>query len=128
MIYVVDTHILIWFLDGNKRLNPKHKKILLNPDNSFLISTIVLAEIKHLVSIKRIKVDFNTVIRFLGECDNCIIYPVDEAVIGHMPNGLNIHDALIVGTGLVYRDAFDEKVHILTEDGEIKQANLLPVP
>ncbi len=51
MTYIVDTHIFIWFLDKNKRLRPKYQQILINKENNFVFSAIVLAEIKHLISI-----------------------------------------------------------------------------
>lgn len=127
MTYVVDTHILIWFLDKNKRLNPRHYQILIDKNNNFVLPVIVLAEIKHLISLKRIKVAFEEVIDYLGESDNCIIYPVDEDVVEKMPEGLNIHDALIVATGLVYKNMLGEDVILLTEDEEIIKAAILPV-
>ncbi len=63
---------------------------------------------------------------YLSECDNCIVYPVDEAVIDNMPAGLDIHDALIVATGLIYKNS-DEAVFALTEDSKIKSSGVLPV-
>ncbi|MBI4689642.1 MAG: PIN domain-containing protein [Nitrospirae bacterium] len=127
MTYVVDTHILIWFLDKNKRLDPRHYQILIDKNNNFVLPAIVLAEIKHLISLKRITVGFDEVIGYLGESDNCIIYPVDEDVVEKMPEGLNIHDALIVATGLVYKNILSEDVILLTEDEEIIKAAVLPV-
>jgi len=127
MTYIVDTHIFIWFLDKNKRLNPQHHQILTNKENNFVFSAIVLAEIKHLISLKRINVDFEKVTDYLSESENCIIYPVDEDIVENMPEGLNIHDALIVATGLVYKNILQEEVKILTEDEEIIKSKLLPV-
>lgn len=127
MIYVVDTHIFVWFLDSNKRLSLKYKKILLNEKNTFIFSTIVLAEIKHLIALKRIKIDFNSVLEYLSNCDNCIVYPVDETVIDNMPAGLNIHDALIIATGLIYKNSMAREVFILTEDDDIKSSGILPI-
>ncbi len=127
MKYIVDTHIFVWFLDKNKRLNPLYKQILSDVNNDFVFSAIVLAGIKHLVSIRRVKVDFEKVISYLADSDNCIIYPVDEDVICEMPVGFNIHDALIVATGLVYKNILKEKVRILTEYKEIIKSDILPV-
>jgi len=127
MTYVIDTHILIWFLDKNKRLKPHHYQILIDKNNNFVLPAIVLAEIKHLISLKRISVAFEEVIEYISESDNCIIYPVDENVIEKMPEGLNIHDALIVATGLVYKTMLGENVIILTEDKEIIESDILPV-
>lgn len=127
MSYIVDTHILIWFLDKNKRLNTLHQHILTPTQNTFVFSTIVLAEIKYLISQRRINIDFEKVLEYLSESENCIIYPVDEDVVENMPGGLNIYDALIVATGLVYKDILNEKVKILTEDEEIIKSEILPV-
>jgi len=127
MIYVIDTHILIWFLDKNKRLALKHHQILSNRENLFIIPAIVLAEIKHLISVKRINIEFEKIINYLSESENCIIYPLDEDVVEEMPEGLNIHDALIVSTGLVYKNILGESVAILTEDEEIIKSKILPV-
>lgn len=127
MTYIVDTHILIWFLDKNKRLKPQHRQILINKGNNFVFPAIVLAEIKHLISIKCINIDFDMVLEYLGESENCVVYPVDEDVVEKMPDSLNIHDALIVGTGLVYKNILREEVGILTEDEEIATSGILPV-
>jgi predicted nucleic acid-binding protein len=127
MIYVIDTHIFVWFLDDNKRLSSKYKKILLNKRNTFVFSTIVLAEVKYLIVAKKIKLDFKTVLKYLSECDNCIVYPVDEVVIDYMPKGLNIQDALIVVTGLAYKDSLGKEVFVPTEDDSIRNSGILPV-
>ncbi|MBI5199396.1 MAG: PIN domain-containing protein [Nitrospirae bacterium] len=126
MTYIVDTHIFIWFLDKNKRLKPEHYRILANSDNTFVFSAIVLAEIKYLISQKRIDVDFEKVLDYLSESQNCIIYPVDEDVVENMPEGLNIHDSLIVATGLVYKNILGEEVKIITEDEGVKKSGILP--
>ena len=125
--YIIDTHIFIWFLDKNKRLKTRHLETLLNKENTFVFSAIVLAEIKHLISIKRITIDFEKVIDYLSEAKNCIIYPVDEDIVENMPERLNIHDALIVATGIVYKNILRENVKILTEDEEIIKTAILPV-
>ncbi|MCP4373534.1 MAG: type II toxin-antitoxin system VapC family toxin [Deltaproteobacteria bacterium] len=127
MIYIVDTHVFIWYLDRNERLKPFYHQILTDVHNNFVFFTIVLAEIKHLISHKRINVDYEQVVTFLSESENCVIYPIDEDVVGEMPVGLDIHDALIVATGLVYRNILKEEVKILTEDKEIKQSCFLQI-
>ena len=99
----------------------------MNEKNTFVVSAMVLAEIKYLISIKRIKIDFNSVLEYLSECINCEVYPIDEILIDNMPSGLNIHDGLIVATGLVYRNLTGRDVLILTEDKEIKDSHILQV-
>lgn len=127
MIYILDTHILIWFLDKNKRLSPVHRNILVDKNNKFVISSIVLAEIKHLVDREKIDIKFEEVIDSLSNAGNCVIYPVDEDVVQSMPKGYEIHDALILATGLVYKTILKEDVTLITEDKEMEQSDLMPV-
>jgi PIN domain nuclease of toxin-antitoxin system len=44
MRYVVDTHTLVWFLEGNSRLGTNAKTILANPDSQLILPAIALAE------------------------------------------------------------------------------------
>ncbi len=94
-------------------------KILNNPKNEFVIPIIVLAEIKYLISKKKIIIDYERFINTIGKMHNIIIYNIDMNVIEKIPLSLNIHDALIVGTGLVFREIFNEDVKILTIDEDI---------
>jgi len=48
-LYLLDTQVLLWWLSDNKRLTPKIKKIIHNPNNLILYSTASIWEI----SIKR---------------------------------------------------------------------------
>jgi PIN domain nuclease of toxin-antitoxin system len=36
-LYVVDTHVLVWYLDGDDQLSASAKEILDNPDTRLLI-------------------------------------------------------------------------------------------
>jgi hypothetical protein len=92
-----------------------------------VIPAIVLAEIKHLVFIRRIRLNFSKLLEQLHQAENCIIYPVDEQVIEQMPEGLNIHDALIIAAGLVYQRLLKQPVKILSEDREIINSRILPL-
>lgn len=76
---------------------------------------------------KRIDINFETVIEYLGECDNCIVYPVNEDVVEHMPVGLDIHDGIIVATGRICKNFQGDNVFILTEDETIRNSGILPV-
>ena len=56
---------------------------------------------------------------------NCTVYPLDEAVIAKMPTILEIHDAIIVATGLVIQEALDDQVVLLTGDEAITDSEIL---
>lgn len=42
--YILDTHALIWFLEGNKRLGEQAKAVMGALDNQIVLPLIVLAE------------------------------------------------------------------------------------
>ena len=44
MIYIVDTHALIWYLEGNPRLGSKAKSIMEDDTKEFVLPIIALAE------------------------------------------------------------------------------------
>jgi hypothetical protein len=42
----------------------------------------------------------------VANSSNCIVYPLDEEVVSRIPTNINIHDAIIAATGLVFKDFF----------------------
>ena len=42
--YIIDTHALIWFLEGNKRLSQSAKAIMVAADSEMILPLIALAE------------------------------------------------------------------------------------
>ena len=125
MLYVLDTHPLVWLLDSDTRLSATAHSIMTNPKAKFVLPTIVLLEISSLHSKKRIKVDVAQAYDDFIKKHNCKVYPLDEAVVTLAPNSLNIHDSIIVGTALVYRDVLKRKVALITKDGEITKSGII---
>ncbi|BBD68137.1 PilT protein domain protein [Nostoc commune NIES-4072] len=58
MKYVIDTHALIWFLEGNPRLGANAKTILSNPDSQLVIPATTLAEAVWIVQRGRTSIPF----------------------------------------------------------------------
>ncbi|MEK7276226.1 MAG: PIN domain-containing protein [Chloroflexota bacterium] len=127
MVHVIDSHALIWFLEGDQRLSANAKAILTDPDARLILPTIVLAEIAYLYGRKRIKTNVGKILADVASADNCIVYPLDERVVEHLPEGLELHDAIIVATAIVYRDVLGEQVAIVTKDLSITSSDLAPV-
>jgi PIN domain nuclease of toxin-antitoxin system len=125
MIYVLDTHALVWFLEANRRLGKRARSVLLKADTEIVIPAIVLAESKFLFAKKRIRFDLDTIYRRVITARNCTVYPLDEAVIAKMPTSLEIHDAMIIATGLVIQEAQGRGVAIITRDEAIVNAGLI---
>lgn len=62
MIYLVDTHILLWYLKGEKKLAENIKETIENSDNRILVSKVSLWEIAIKVNIGKLELhsDFDT--------------------------------------------------------------------
>lgn len=55
MTLLIDTHILIWFLEGNSRLNLHLMELICNPDNTVMVSSVSIAEMAINTSKKKLK-------------------------------------------------------------------------
>ena len=116
---VPDTHALVWFLEDSDRISGKAKDILASPQTQLVVPTIVLAEVEYLYRKRKIGIDLDTVLEELGDVIKCLIYPFDQAVLRRLPQGLEMHDAIIVATGLVNQDLLGRETVIVTQDARI---------
>lgn len=57
MKYLIDTHIILWWLADNPKLSPQIKDTISNPDNSIIVSVISLWEINVKSSIGKLKIE-----------------------------------------------------------------------
>jgi PIN domain nuclease of toxin-antitoxin system len=125
MTYVLDTHPVVWFLETSQRLSSRARNVLRDPSHTFILPTLVLVEITYLYTKRRIAVDAAMVQQRLVSASNCVLYPLDEQVAMLIPTGLNIHDAIVVATALVYRDILHEPAVVITKNGEITRSRLI---
>ncbi|MFN4218756.1 MAG: type II toxin-antitoxin system VapC family toxin [Candidatus Bipolaricaulia bacterium] len=124
MIYLLDTHALIWFLEGGRKLGARALKILRDDQQKLLIPSIVLAEAKYLAHKSKITLPFTEILEAVTD-PRCTIYPLDLAVIEAMPPDLEIHDAILCGTALVCMDSWGEDVRVITKDEAIVQSGIV---
>jgi hypothetical protein len=75
-----------------------------DPTAQLIVPAMALIEIRFLADKRRIPIDVARVQRDLISASNCTVYPIDEQVVSLTPTSLNIHDAIMVATALVYRD------------------------
>lgn len=125
MIYVVDTHALIWFLDKDSRLSSTAKNTLADPGTELIVPTIALAEITHLYGRGRISISPAIVEQKILTSTNCRVHSLDKEVVSLLPASLDIHDAIIVATALVLRDLRQLPTTLITKDGKITQSGLI---
>jgi PIN domain nuclease of toxin-antitoxin system len=128
--YILDTHALVWFVEGNKRLSESAKEIITAADSQMVLPLIALAEAA--VIIERGRTTIPDVSKFLNHVyvDTRIeIFPLTLDVFERSltPEGLRIpelHDRFIVSTGLHLQDLGDT-VEIITKDQAITNAGVL---
>lgn len=125
MVYVTDTHAIVWFLDKDPRLSPAAKNTLADANTVLVVPTIVLAEITHLYGRGRISISPSIVEQQILTSTNCSTHPLDKEVVKKIPSSLDINDAIIVATALVYRDIRQQPATLITKDGKITQSGLI---
>lgn len=125
MIYVADSHALVWLAEGNPRLSARARSALTGPEAEIVVPTIVLAEIHHLYARQKIGTDVPAVLERLAKAAKVGVYPLDRAVADRTPGTLDIHDAIIVATALVLRDLLGETVAVITRDADIARSGLV---
>lgn len=127
MTYVIDTHPLVWHVDDDPRLSPQVQAVLDDPSSRIVIPAMGLVEFKYLYAAKRIKTSLVDLLQRLTRLTNCSICPLDEEIVEYVPEKLNIHDAIIVATALVYRDVLGHQVNLITKDRMIRDTKLIDV-
>jgi PIN domain nuclease of toxin-antitoxin system len=130
MKYVIDTHALIWFLEGNERLGPNALSVLSDPESVLILPAIALAEA--LWIIERGKTSIPSVQVFMAalRSDSRITFhPLDQSVITETMTLLSIHemhDRQIVSTAIVLQKQ-GELISLLSCDRNITAANVIPI-
>ncbi|WP_414552145.1 type II toxin-antitoxin system VapC family toxin [Anabaena sp. CCY 0017] len=130
MKYVIDTHALIWFLEGNSRLSRNAKAILSQADSQLIIPATTLAKAVWVVERGRTSIpDPKDVISVVDADPRVVIYPLDKDVI-EMTMRLSVinemHDRQIVATALVLASK-GETVQLLTCDQNITASGLIAI-
>jgi len=126
--YVLDTHALVWHLEGNPRLGPQAKKIIDDPLSNLVLPIIALAEAAYIVEHGRTAIP--TVSDLLGSvfADLRIsVYPMNWEVLQESLNVTalpEMHDRLIVGSAL-YLQSLGDTISLLTKDSSIIAARLV---
>ena len=127
MIYIADTHSLVWHLSGNPSLSATVRSAFQEADAQIVIPFIVLAEIAFLHARGRIAVDVTTILDYVNRTANCRVYSLDAAIIQRMPTTLEMHDAIIVATALILAGARGDEAALVTRDRDITASGLVNV-
>lgn len=130
--YILDTHALVWYLEGNPRLGRQAKVTMEAVDSEMVLPLIALAEATYLIEKGRIGIStVSDLLTDIGTDSRIEIYPLTWEVFERSltPEGFQIpelHDRFIVSTGLYLQD-LGHTVTVLTRDKSITDAGVLPV-
>ena len=95
---LLDTHALLWWLDGDERLSPSARAFIGDSDNRILVSAASAWEIATKVRLGRLPGDIEVAARFL----ECLLEQ------GFTPLGISVEHALRAGSlPGPHRDPFD---------------------
>jgi PIN domain nuclease of toxin-antitoxin system len=124
--YVLDTHILIWYFIGSKRLKKRAKEAIddcISRGGKLLVPTIVLSEALDIAEKRKVEFDFQKMYRLI--CDNPAFEVVgftttifDETL--EIKDIQEIHDRIIVATARFYSVDIITKDKIIRVSGEVE--------
>jgi PIN domain nuclease of toxin-antitoxin system len=126
MLYVIDTHVLIWYFIGSKRLRKGLKEKIdetRNQGGRLLIPTIVLAEALDIAEKGRVEFDFADMYRLIKEESEFEIVGFgseifDEAI--KINDVKELHDRIIAATARFYQVGILTKDKIISESGQVQ--------
>lgn len=130
--YILDTHALIWFVEGNKQIGERARAVLSSKDSEMILPIIALAEATLIIQRKRTTIpDIGPFLQRVYSDIRIEIFPLTLEILDRSltVEGLRIpelHDRFIVSTGLHLQDSGDT-VEIVTVDQAIQNAGVLPI-
>ena len=122
MLYITDTHSLVWFLSDYSKLGKNSLDIFNKAEEGkciVFIPTIVLAEVMYICEKKKVSVKFKDILKKLENSLNYIVYNLDLEVLIKSQDLVKInelHDKIITATAQIV------KAKILTKDENIKNS------
>ena len=126
--YVLDTHALVWHLEGNPRLGPQAGKIIDDPLSELVLPLIALAEAAYIVERQRTAIPtVPDLLRSVLADSRISIFPMIWEVFEASLRASvvpEMHDRLIVGTAL-HLQSLGDTVSLLTKDSTIIAADLV---
>jgi len=123
-LYVVDTHVLIWYFTGSKRLKPALREKIDETraqNGRLLVPTIVLAEALDIAEKGRVQFDFAEMYRVIREEQEFEIVSLSPEIFNTVIQVQNIpelHDRIIVATARFYGAGILTKDRVILESGE----------
>jgi predicted nucleic acid-binding protein len=125
LIYVVDTHPLVRFLEANPALGAQTRSILFDPSSQLIVPTIVLAEALYMSSTGRTVLTWGELESFARRDHRVSITDVTIDIVRDLDTILEMHDAIIVATAAQLSNTTGEDVAVITRDRQIRRSGLV---
>jgi PIN domain nuclease of toxin-antitoxin system len=128
MSYLIDTHILLWWMSDKKRLSKEQRRVInrVSAENPLMLSDISLWEIATLVQLKKIQLslplrDWLEKATALPLIKRIPITPAIAAQVAVLPNSFHKDpaDRIIVSSAIIFGAI------LVTSDKQIIRSNLL---
>ena len=129
--YVLDTHALLWYLEGNRQLGNRARAAIGSPESQLYVPVITLAEASIIIENRRTKVPSTThLLKTLTKDSRFEIYPLTLEVFEHSLSSAlapitELHDRLILATAL-YLQALGQFPRLITRDFSLTDSKLVP--
>jgi PIN domain nuclease of toxin-antitoxin system len=126
MLYVLDTHVLIWYFIGSKRLSQELKERIdetRRQGGRLLVPTIVLAEALDIAEKGRVTFDFAEMYQLIQDEPEFEIVGFGPEILKEAMqiSGIQeIHDRIIVATARFYGAGVLTKDRVIRDSGEVE--------
>jgi len=123
---VLDTHVLIWYFTGSKRLKRRAKEAIddcINRGGKLLVPTIVLSEALDIAEKRKVEFDFQEMYRLISDNPFFEIIGFTTGIFDEtleIKDIQEIHDRIIVATAIFYSADIITKDKIIRTSGEVE--------
>lgn len=128
--YVLDTHALIWYLEGNRRLGMQARQFMGDLNNELILPAIALAEAIHIVDRGRTGIHSTSdLMQGVADAPHLEIAALTWPILQQSVKVMGVsemHDRLIVATAM-HLQSQGHEVWMVTQDEEITGAGLVDI-
>jgi len=125
VIHVVDTHALLWHIEGSRELSDTARRVLADTPDALILPTIALAEARYVIARRRTPVSWRDLLDEVERDNRFSVHNLDLDIVRRAPEVLEMHDALICATALTLQEASGELVPVITKDRRIRDSGLV---
>jgi predicted nucleic acid-binding protein len=124
--YVLDTHVLIWYFIGSKRLKRRAKEAIddcISKGGKLLVPTIVLSEALDIAEKRKVEFDFHEMYRLIRDNPAFEVVGFTTSIFDEtleIKDIKEIHDRIIVATAKFYSSDIITKDKIIRVSGEVE--------